>query len=63
MDEGRERYKVVWVNQESERQGQSREPLTLALAKAWRDWGNCEYPELQHEIAVWDEPEEEQQEE
>jgi hypothetical protein len=47
-------YKVVWMSLETNLRGESQEPMSYYIAKAWRDQMNVKYKgELHHWIEPW----------
>lgn len=48
------KYKIVWIIQETEAQGQTEAPLTYGLASAWVAYLRSQNDGIDYEIVEWE---------
>lgn len=54
MELDSKQYKIVWIDQETEAQGESSEPLSLPLTMAWVMYLRAANDGIQYEVAEWE---------
>lgn len=54
MELDMKQYKIVWVHQETETQGESSEPMSLPLAMAWVTYFRAANDGIHFEVAEWE---------